>query len=373
MILNKIHQNLKELYKGKEKLNTILGVEFSHQEEVGIYTKILQLGQWYVAPFSFEKYDSYAIKLTPNKILLDSPIYLRSGNDHFLFSNNLGFFLLFRQLKMLKSAKFKKYILDDWQLLEQLSLPLRQYTDSLDSLEFLKEYLNNGDKLKYLENPSEFYTKIYLDFWNHYYDTPEQKRYVELMNLMIKDNSFLPEFEINNYGIWNTRAYNAIGQRAYNLIDIETEKKENQFWQSFIQSHGFDPVEFDFGFIPYATSSSFQLDTIISKFNPELGYFSKMRNHPLYEVGQILSKNKSAYDGDAHIEAAKAIDEDLNDPLMAWDALVSAGYWGGVNFGQPNMNAWKAAIDLSEKHGWTEVNEVLIDQLEFYNYYKDKF
>lgn len=115
-----------------------------------------------------------------------------------------------------------------------------------------------------------------------------------------------------------------------------------------------------------------QLDTIISKFNPELRYFSKMSNHPLYEVGQILSKSKNGYDGDAHIEAAKTIDEELNDPLMAWDALVSAGYWSGVNFGIPNMDAWKSAIDLSEKHGWKEIHEVLTDQLEFYNHYKDK-
>lgn len=372
MRLNKIHQDLKELYEGKERLNTILGVEFSHQEEAKIYTKILQIGQWYVALFSFETYNSYAIKLSPNKKLLESPVCLRSRGDHSLFSNNLANFLPMRQLRMLDTSDFVQYILDDWQLLEELSLPLRQYTNSLDSLEFLKEYLHNDDKLIYLENPSEYYTKIYLDFWNHYYNTQQQKEYVELMNSMIKDQSYLPDFEINDYGVWNTRAYNAIGQRAYTLIDIETEKKENQFWQSFIQPHGFDAVEFDFGFIPYTTSSSFQLDTIISKFIPELGYFSKMKNHPLYPVGQILSKNKSSYTGDAHIEAAKAIDEELNDPIMAWDALVSAGYWSGVNFGEPNMNAWKAAIDLSEKHGWTEINEVLTDQLEFYNHYKDK-
>ncbi len=372
MKLNKIHQDLKELYEGKET-DTILGFKFSNQEEARIYTKILQIGQWYVAPFSFETYDSYAIKLTPNKKLQDSPIYLRHRWDHCLFSDNLSDFLPFRQLEMLKSAEFKKYILDDWQLLEELSLPMREYTNSINSLDFLKEYLNSKDKLKYLENPSEFYTKIYSDFWNYYYNTSQQKEYVKLMHEMTEDESYLPDFEIKDYGIWNTRIYNAIGHRAYNLIDIETEKKENQFWQSFIQPHGFDAAEVDFDFIPYATSTSFQLGGIISKFTPELGYFSKMRNHPLYEVGQILSKNKNTYDGAAHIEAAKVIDEELNDPIMAWDALVSAGYWSGVNFENPNMNAWKAAIDLSEKHGWTEINEVLIDQLEFYNHYKDKF
>ena len=77
MKLNKIHQDLKELYVNKERLGTILGVEFSHQEEAKIYMKILQVGQWYVAPFAFENYDSYAIKLTPNIELLKSPATAR--------------------------------------------------------------------------------------------------------------------------------------------------------------------------------------------------------------------------------------------------------------------------------------------------------
>lgn len=372
MRLNKIHQDLKELYKNKEQLSTILGVEFSHKEETELYTKILQVGQWYVAPFCFEKFDSYAIKLTPNKKLADSPVCLRSGWDHYSFSNSLITFLSFRQLKMLNTPNFAQYILDDWQILEELSMPFREYTNGLDTLEFLNEYLHNKDKQKYLSNPAEFYTNVYLDFWNHYYPARQQKEYVQLMHSMIKDESYFPDFKVEDYGIWNTRAYNAIGQRAYTLINIKTEEKENQLWQSFIQPHGFDAVEFDFGFIPYTTSSSFQLDPIISKFNPELGYFSKWRSHPLYEAGQILNKNKSAYNGHAHIKAAKVIDEELKDPVMAWNALVSAGYWSGVNFGRPNMEAWNAAIDLSGRHGWTEIYEVLTDQLEFYNYYKDK-
>lgn len=366
--LNKVHQHFKEQYTGKEQLGTILGVDFSSQDDAKIYTEILKTGQWYVAPFCFENFDSYAIRLTPNKNLLDSPVCLRSGGDHFTFSNNLANFLPFRQLRMLQKSNFVQYILDDWQLLEELSAPFREYTNSLDSLQFLKEYLTNAENRKYLGNPSEFYSKVYLDFWNHYYPTPQQKEYVNLMGSMIDDENHLPDVALIDYGIWNTRAYNAIGQRAYSLINIKTEDKEHHFWQSFVQPHGFDPMEFDFGFIPYTTSTSFQLNTIISKFNPELGYFSKWSDHPLYEAGQILNKDKNAYNGHAHLKAAK----ELDDPRMAWDALVSAGYWSGVNFGKPNIEAWRAAIDLSEKHGWTEISEVLVDQLDFYNHYKDK-
>jgi len=375
MKLNKIHQDLKELYEGKEKLNTILGVEFSHLEEAKIYTKILQIGQWYVAPFSFETYDSYAIKLSPNKKLIESPVYLRNRSDHYLFSNNLGNFLPFRQLRMLDTSDFVQYILDDWQLLEELSLPLRQYTNSFDALEFLKEYLHKEDKLKYLENPSEFYTKVYLDFWNHYYNVPQQKEYVELMNLMIKDQSYLPDFEIKDYGIWNKKVYNSLSQRAYsyNLIDLSEQNKIQFYWQSFIQSHGFDASGYSSDILPSTNArTNLELDLMLN--HPDNIYLlpEKIKSHPLFLPLEIITKSSKSYTGDAHIEAAKAIDEELKDPIMAWDALVSAGYWSGVNFGEPNMNAWKAAIDLSEKHGWTEINEVLTDQLEFYNHYKDK-
>ncbi|MGN7863250.1 hypothetical protein [Chryseobacterium sp. 22458] len=378
MKLNKIHQDLKELYEGKERLDTILGVEFSHQEEVKIYTKILEIGQWYVAPFSFERYDSYAIKLTPNKKLLDSPVYLRNRWDHYLFSNNLANFLSFGQLRMLDTSEFVQYILDDWQLLEELSLPFREYTNSLDSLKFLKEYLHNEDKLKYLKNPSEFYPNIYLDFWNHYYDTPQQRGYVTLMQLMMEEESYLPDFEIKDYGIWNTRAYNALSQRAYSdsLFDLNEQKKSNFYWQSFIQAHGFDAMRYVLDILPeYSANSDSQITTTIGFANSDRIYQfpEKIQEHPLFLPLERITKFSKSYNGDAHIEAAKAIDEELNDPVMAWDALVSAGYWNGVNFGSPNMDAWKAAIDLSEKHSWTEINEVLIDQLEFYNQYKDKF
>lgn len=374
MKLNKICYDLKELYKNKHQIDieTLMGVRLDYENHIKRYVEIFRLGYWSSVPFAFEDYNNFAIKLTPQESLRSMPIIMGYESEYVTFSNNLANFLPMRQLRMLDTPDALQYILDDWQLLEDISLPFREYTDSIDSLEFLKVYLLNKDKFRYLKNPSKFYIQIYLDFWNHYYNTTQQKEYANLIYSLIEDKSYLPEFKIKDYGIWNARAYNAIGRRAYNLINIEAEEKENQFWQSFIQPHGFDAVEVDFGFIPYPTSTNFQLDGVISKFIPELGYFAKMSDHPLYEVGQIISKNKNIYNGDAHVEAAKVIDEELNDSIMAWDALVSAGYWSGVNFGNPNINAWKAAIDLSEKHGWAEINEVLVDQLEFYNHYKDK-
>lgn len=378
MKLNRIHQDLKKLYNERGAIKLIFGSVFAGDEiEVEKCINIFRTGFWSVVPFAFETYETFGIKLCPNKKIKESSIVLGDNNGFLTFSNNLSNFIPFGQLEMLRNPKFIKYILDDWQLLEELSLPFREYTNRLDSLEFLKEYLHNKDKLKYLENSSEFYAKVYLDFWNHYYDTPQQKEYVKLMESMVNDKSYLPDFEIKDYGIWNTRAYNALAQRAYSKTNyrnvVEFEKYN---FQSVIQPHGFDPVEYAFDILPHAASTTLELDGIISFFdtNPDLEweYSNNIKEHPLFSVLEVIKKNKSTYNGGAHLEAAKAIDEELNDPVMAWDALISAGYWSGVNLGEPNIKAWKAAIDLSEKHGWTEINEVLIDQLEFYNHYKDK-
>ncbi|KMQ68821.1 hypothetical protein ACM39_05920 [Chryseobacterium sp. FH2] len=195
------------------------------------------------------------------------------------------------------------------------------------------------------------------------------------MHLMNENKSYLPDFEIKDYGIWNIRAYNAIGQRAYSydLIDLREESKVQFYWQSFIQSHGFDASGYSLQILPNTNArTNLEFDLMLSHPDNIYRLPEKIQNHPLFLPLERIAKSSKSYNGDAHIEAAKTLDEELNDPLMAWDALVSAGYWNGANFGEPNMNAWKAAIHLSEKHGWTEINEVLIDQLEFYNHHKDK-
>ena len=375
MKLNKIHQDLKDLYKDKDSVKTILGAVFEKEDEIERCMDIFNAGYWSVAPFAFEPDEIFAIQLNPKTNLKESNIVLGDESGFVTFSHSLSAFIPFLQLEMLKNPKFIKYILEDWESLVKLSQPLMEYTEEAGMLDFLNAFLHDEAKLKYLENPEKHYDRVYLDFWNHYYNTPQQKAYAVLMQALVDDSSYLPDFELKDYGAWTTRLYNALAQRAYSKVSSDTVVKFEKYnFQSFIQPHGFDPVDLIFGILPHSTRSSYTLDGIIDFFdtNPGLGweYAEKIKGHPLFEVGEIIKNDKSSYDGSAHITAAKILDEKLGDPVMAWDALVSAGYWSGVNFNEPNMAAWKAAIDLSEKHGWKEINEVLRNQLEFYNHYK---
>lgn len=377
MKINNIHQDLKELYKERGSVKLIFGAVFEHEDEIKRCMNIFQSGFWSVAPFAFEPYETYGIQLQPNKPLKASNVVLGDQSGFLTTSNNLSGFIPFRQLKMLRNPKFIQYILDDWDLLDELSLAFRKYTDDLSSLDFLKEYLHNPEKIALLENPSEHYSKVYLEFWNHYNNSPEQLAFSDLMQKMEEDKTFLPGFEAKDYGVWNARACNAMAQRAYSKINVDVVAQyEDYNFASVIQPHGFDPVEYTFDISPSASRAKNALSGIIALFdtNPDLvfKYSQKIIEHPLFKAIEILNKDRNDYNGDEHIKAAKILDEELNNPLLAWNALVTAGYWSGVNFEQPNLEAWQAAIDLADKHNWTALHEVLTDQLAFYNFYNDK-
>lgn len=377
MKINTINQSLKELYKGKET-NLILGFEFGYEKEIERCMSMFRSGYWSVAPFAFEDYNDFVIKLTPGKELFNSQIMVKGIVDLWTISPDLKSFITMSWLRFLNDIDIvNDEIKQNWCLLEEISLPFREYTNSPDSLDFLKMYINDQDKLKCIENSEKYYADVYLDFWNHYYDTLEQKAYNTLIKNLVKDPSYLPDFEIKSYGVWTVRVYNALAQRAYSydLFDMEDDKKAAFYWQSFIQPHGFDAESYITEILPPKSArSESQIVTTIGFANPDRIYqFPKlMQEHPLFESLEQIIKSPSSYNGDAHIAAAKVLDKEHNDPIQAWNALVSAGYWSGVNFNEPNIVAWKAAIDLSHKHGWAEINEILKDQLEFYNHYKDR-
>jgi len=376
MKVNNLHQNLKDLYKGRST-QLILGFEFEHKEEVERCMNLFNAGYWSVAPFAFEPDELFAIQLKPQYFLEESSVVQGDESGFTTFAPNLSSFLPFLQLAMLENPKFVKYIIEDWNSLLELSLPYREYSKNLGVLDYLQTYLHDRIKLDDIKKTGKYYTEVYLDFWAHYNNTPQQKNYASLIQALVDNSLYLPDFEKKDYGVWTTRVYNALAQRAYQNMGVDTVVKFEQYnFHSFMQPHGFDAADLSFAILPSSSRSSYTLNGILDFFDtdPDLSwdYSSNIQNHPLFSVGETVRKDKYSYNGDAHIKAAKIIDEQLGDPVMAWNALVSAGYWSGVNFNEPNLTAWKAAIDLSEKHGWKEINQVLNDQLEFYNYYNNK-
>ncbi len=379
MELNNINQDLKELYKSKEKAKSFLAFEFTCDKENERIIKLFKQGYWSVVPFAFNTYNNFAIKLNPAESIYNSSVVQINNSDGVTISNDLKTFLPLLNLNFLKNFKlidvhFKRKQKD----IELMSQPFREYTNGIDSLEFFYEYINDSEKLKLLEAGEKKFDQIYLDFWNHYNSVPEQKKYSDLIIKLVGDRIFYPDFnELEDYGIWNSRVNHALAQRAYGDLDAEFEKKEKHLWRSLTQSHGFNGLSQGFGLVPNPSSnSSRSILSIIDKFDPNPNLkrtFSKeILEHPLYDAIQELRVRKRGYMGEKHIEAAAILDTEHNDPYAAWDALVTASYWAGQAGSKAIEPMWEAAIYLSEKHNWTEIHEVLVQQYEYYNFYKDK-
>lgn len=72
-----------------------------------------------------------------------------------------------------------------------------------------------------------------------------------------------------------------------------------------------------------------------------------------------------------YIKAAVILEEEHNDLIGCWNALISASYWAGRRGDLDLVEmCWGLAIDLSRTHGWTEIYNVLSEQMEFYYHYK---
>ena len=376
MKLNNIHQELNTLYKNKGKFENLLSFEFTCEDEVKRVIKNFRSGYWSVMPFAFDTYSNFGIKLHPKNRIENSSIVDVDNSDGVTVAANLKTFLPLINLRYLKKIKIiEKHFIEKRKDITEISLAYREYTNGLDSLDFFYNYITDSESLKLFEGSDKNLNQVYLDFWNYYNNTPEQKVYSDLIIKLVSDREFYPEFKEVDYGIWNHRMHHALAHRVYGNLDVNFNKAEKYYWNNLIQSHGFDGLKQDFGLRPNPSSNSYlSLRPIYGAFDTNLSRtFSKeVLEHPLYEAVQELRINQRGYKGEKHIEAAAILDTEYNDPYAAWDALVTASYWAGQAGSRAIEPMWEAAIYLSEKHNWTEINEVLVQQYEYYNYYKDK-
>ncbi len=376
MKLNYIHQDLKELYKGGERVKSFLAFEFTCEKENHRIMKLFKAGYWSVMPFAFAAYNNFGIRLNPKSKINNSSVVQLDDSDGVTVASNIKTFLPLNNLRYLKKIKMlERHFKPKKDEVYNISLPYREYTNSINCLEFFYDYISNPDNLSVIKNSDTGFNKVYLDFWNHYNNTPDQKLYSDLIIKLTNNREFYPDYSEVNYGVWNNRVYNALAQRAYGDLEAKFNKVEKYFWKNLTQTHGFDGLQQGFEIVPNPSSHSYwSLDSILDNFNPDLNrtFSEDILIHPLYGAIQELREKKRGYKGERHIEAAAILDTEYNDPYAAWDALVTASYWAGQAGSKAIEPMWEAAIYLSEKHNWKEIHEVLIQQYEYYNFYKGK-
>ncbi len=378
MELNNIHKDLKIFYKDYSNTYEIIGFCIEPKDIIKRNIDVFRLGYWSLAPFAYSPAYNYCIRLNPRFKTSESSIVYFKNSDPITMAPNFKCFLPFINLLYFDDIDFiEEDIKANWTRFIELSLPFQKYSNNLEPYKFLKEYIDSSKINDLLENPDKGYPKIFMDFWNHYNNTSKQQSYSEMIFKLVNDKRFLPELEEIDYGIWNDRINCALAQRAYSKLKVDFNNVEKYYWNYLTQQHGFDALNQDFGIVPNPSSDTYlSMRGILNQFdtdpNLERTFSEEVLQHPLYDAVQDLRVKKSGYTGDKHFEAAKVLDKEYEDPYASWDALVTASYWAGKNKNEAVEAIWEAAILLSKKEKWIDIYEILLQQYEYYTFYKNK-
>lgn len=382
MEMNKIHSDLKEIYKAKD-IKGNLKFEFDVEDQKAKLMKLLKKGFWSVMPFAFHGHkgnDILAFQLIPGKKIEEAPIvsFDKVYQECFMLSPNIKAIISMVNLMYMDEESSVKRRQEAIEETIALSKPFFDYFGDGD-LKFLKEFLLSESNKKRFEKAAEYKEDFYKEFWSHYYNTPENTKAFELFDRLIQRLNYLPEYEdADDYGLWNNYIGNILAQRAYSKITMEDKDKWKYYWHCAKLPHGFDCD--DNSFEKYTIDpghSSLLLDSISSSFNSNVEnkyaiFPEGVQKHPLFEATEAIRK-ESGYAGDIHLKAAVILEEEYKDPVGCWNALISASYWAGKMEQLDTVEmCWGLAIDLSKTHGWIKIHNILSEQMEFYYHYKDK-
>jgi hypothetical protein len=374
MELNKIHQGLIDIYPNDSEFKSIYEFSFRPENYIERTIELLKRGYWSLAPFAFAGNYNFAIRLMPTRNVLDSPIVYFGKNDPVTISPQLSTFIPFFNLCFFENKSFITRIKEKLFDFENFASPFLNFTNDTLALDFFMKFINDDSKMGLLDE-EDGYEKIFREFWNFYNDNEEQRQYDAILEKLINKPFFTPDSESLEFGIWNNRMSSILATSALFNLKSDFHDKQDVYWQFLTNSHGIDAVK-EIDFVPDSSSNSanrliifaeeFDTDPYLERrFSPQI------LNHPLYDAIQEIRVKKHTYLGEKHVEAAKIFDVEFNDPLSSWNALVSASYWAGKQQNEAVEVIWEAAIYLSEKSGWKEINEILVQQFEFYQKHKN--
>ncbi|UUC44373.1 hypothetical protein [Flavobacterium cerinum] len=379
MEINKVHSDLKDIYKAKA-VKRKFNFTFEHEDEKGVLMNALKRGFWSIMPFGFKGDDILAFQLTPGKdIQQEAPIVVFDDvyRECFTFAPTIQATIPMANLKFMCELELIQELQEEIEEATVVSQPFFDYFGGGD-LEFLKQFLLSESNQERFENAPEYEEVFYKEFWSHYYNTPENTKAFQLFDQLIDSRIRLPEYEPADYGLWNNYIGNVLATRAYSRISLEDKDKWKHYWRCAQLPHGFDCDDNSFEeYTIHVGHSSSLLNCVADIFDSEWKdkyalFPEEVQKHPLFEATEAIREAGRGYAGDRHIKAAVLLEKEHNDPIGCWNALISASYWAGKS---GNLDAvemcWGLAIDLSRTHGWTEIHAILSEQMEFYYHYKE--
>ncbi len=354
----------------------------NYREYIGFYPLALDkekyraLAKGYWSSFFFARItdkSNITLRIFPDFTFHDWPVLQNTEGEYsYTICNSLSNFAAFNQIRMLLKNKFFDSVSKNWETTNNLLKPLLELFGTTNEMEFIKEYAFDPDN-KPATDEDEDNIKKYLEFWFHYDKSNGHKVLRELIDALKEDEDWLPEtMPKSDMRIWETRIKIMLMLNAKMTRSLHPKETVDKFiWEGYTQPHGYDSTTIVFSHYPSSNPSESSIWTISDYFNLYKDDFNKTESQRLLsDAADKIVKSFKAYDGKEHYEAALILEQE-NKPLEAWNALISASYWAGLN-GKTELveTSWQKAIELCQSQNWTDALDALTYQWEWYQDYK---
>lgn len=338
---------------------------------------LFKSGFWGQFPFGYSRGFVWSLRIQPGKDLERWSVCESNSHDSvYTFSPSLSAFNVIRKASTFSNQKQFSAYNRRWDEVEPHLQESVKYFGGEQFLPFLEKYCSTIENAS--DGSDEFKLATFLQFWDEV-DDPEGK--AELFGLLAKlktDADYYPAtVQPHDFWPWRERIINLQSVRCCQAL-IKVRDLKNfypVFWESFKQVHGLDPQDNRLSPFPNRVADAKGFIARITE-NMGLNNFQDMpeeiEKSPLFAALVSLHQNVDNYIGVQHAEAALLYEQELGDPVMAWNCLLSSGFWSGQNSNETFLPAWEMAIKLAEAYEWTDAYEALTHNWKFYHDFKQK-
>jgi hypothetical protein len=374
-MINQIITQLKSRFQDSDE-EELLRLGFNPNLDDHRLFALLKKGWWHSFFFGDDDYYFWGLRILPQNSYPSWPVIKETaGENAWTFAPRLDAFPAMVRWEDFKRPRLFQGFREIWESVTPIMQEFYNIAGGSQYHDFLTEFVMNDDNIP--QNDEQILSN-YLRFWNTVDPSIGHK---ELRNLITTANAnpdwVPPLFGDVDLGHWETRVLNgAATLSGFRREKVERSQVVQACWQSFCQPHGYEPEELCPKHYPnFSNNPATCLETTVGRLQiPSnfTGLPQEIQSSPLFAALVSLAGRKNQYQGIQHAEAAILFDKEHNDPLMAWNCLVSAAYWSGRNSPETLIPVWKAAIELCEANNWKDAHEALVHQWDFYHDFKKR-
>lgn len=356
-----------------EAARKTVGIDFELQP--AHYTSLIKYGTWCILPvakrFPFLKIfgqEVVGVRLLPNRSILESPVVICSGNQIITASTTLASAIpmLIYRYSLYEQPKRWKIICDRWSQIEDELIALHSALGGHDRLKGIRSLLFDEQIYSQSNQPNAFQESVResLDILDQSPEHLLYRKYVHQAILTHTATIPLPK----GFGCW-TNAAKIIAFQANLSRKYDIEFPLLAAWEVVNM-----PASVDTGTtreIQHLFRSGGNADLRIYKAVEFLYQYqdkvpTEWQEDPIWKATMMLAEHGQNYNGIAHIETAKHLDEQ-GQPERAFDALISAAFWSYNYQGKALNTTIEAAYYLASKYGWEEIYAILDQLMIYYN------